>query len=293
MSWIVGRRLTAATAALAALVLLLGVESAAARYGPAQRVGTITSPAISEVSGLVASRTLRGGWWVVNDSGNTPQLHAVDARGRLRASVTVAGAQNRDWEDLAAGPLPGGRRGLYIADIGDNDLVRDDLVVYRVREPGVDARTTARAEAFPFRYPDGHHDAEALAVDPRPNGRISIVTKGVRAGVYRFPLLLRAGRRVVLQRLRGRVAEIESLALVTGAAVAPDGSRFAIRTYLEAFEFASGRKGLFEAGFVPVERLLLPLERQGESIAYTPDGQALVTTSEQPPAPLWRLPRRR
>jgi hypothetical protein len=284
-------RLTIGT--VAALTLLTAVESAVARYGPAQRVGTITSPAVSEVSGLVASQTPAGGWWVVNDSGNTPQLHALDGRGRLRGSVTVRGAANRDWEDLAAGPLPGGRRGLYIADIGDNDLVRDDLVVYRVREPGVDARTTARAEALPFSYPDGHHDAEALAVDPRPNGRIYVVTKGTQAGVYRFPVPLRPGRRVVLQRLGGHAAQIEPLVLVTGAAVTPDGSRFVIRSYLEAFEFASGRKGLFEAGFKPTERLLLPLERQGESIAYTPDGRALVTTSEQPPAPLWRLPRLR
>ena len=36
---------------------------------------------------------------------------------------------------------------------------------------------------------------------------------------------------------------------------------------------------------------MLPLERQGESIAYTSDGKALVTTSEQIPAPLWRLRR--
>ena len=39
----------------------------------------------------------------------------------------------------------------------------------------------------------------------------------------------------------------------------------------------------------PFEHVVLPLERQGESIAYTGDGKALVTTSEQIPAPLWRL----
>ena len=39
----------------------------------------------------------------------------------------------------------------------------------------------------------------------------------------------------------------------------------------------------------PFEHVLLPLQRQGESIAYTADGRALVVTSEQIPAPLWRL----
>ncbi len=288
---VLGLRRTLAAAGAAALVLASAGHGDLARYGPPERVGTITSPVIPEVSGFVASHSLPGGWWAVNDSGNAPQLHAVGARGRLVASVTVKGATNRDWEDLAAGPAPRGGRALYIADIGDNDRVRDDLVVYRVPEPRPNARATAKAEAFPFRYPDGRHDAEALAVDSR-SGTISIITKEFQARVYRFPRPLRPGRRVVLERVRGGgAAQIAPLAFVTGATVSPGGTRIAVRTYLEALELERGRGRPFDTRFSGVERVRLPLERQGEVIAYTRDGLALVTTSEQTPAPIWRLTR--
>ena len=286
-----GSRLLAAVIA-AALAVVAAAQATLARYGAPRRVGTITSPAMSEVSGLVASHRLRGGWWAVNDSGNAPQLHAVGPGGRLVSSLTVRSATNRDWEDLAAAPAPGGRA-LFIGDIGDNALARDDLVVYRVREPAVHARATARAEALPFRYPDGRHDAEALAVDPR-SGRIYVITKERRqARVYRFPSPLRPGRRVVLERIRGAGAkQLSRLAPVTGAAISPDGSRVVVRTYWEAVELRRGPGRPFEARFSTVEDVSLALERQGEVIAYGREGRSLTTTSEMLPAPIWRLRRR-
>ena len=280
-------------AAVVAAVLMLvdGASAGTVAYGPPQRAGVISSRALAEVSGLVASRSLRGGWWAVNDSGNPPLLHAVDARGRLVASLQVGGATNRDWEDLAAGPGPGGRF-LYIGDIGDNDRVRDDLVVYRVREPALAHGRNVRARAFPFRYPDGRFDAEALLVDP-VSGHIYLITKGARARVYRFPLPLRPGRRVVLERVRGNGAsQIAALELTTGAAISPDGSRIALRNYWVAYELRRGRGRPFESRFTTITQVNLRPEPQGEAISYTRDGGALVTTSEQPPAPIWRYPRR-
>jgi len=281
-----------ASAIAAALALTAAAQATLARYGPPTRVGTITSPAIQEVSGFVASHRLPGGWWAVNDSGNAPQLHALSTRGRLVASLAVTGAANRDWEDLAAAPTPGGRA-LYIGDIGDNNLVRNDLVVYRVREPTTTRRVTARAEALPFRYPDGRHNAEALFVDPR-SGRIYVITKELRhARVYRFPSPLRPGRRVVLERVGGEGArQLGRLAPVTGAAISPDGARVAVRTYWEALELRRGGGRSFESGFSQVEDVRLAPERQGEAIAYSRDGRSLVTTSEVLPAPIWRLTRR-
>jgi hypothetical protein len=234
----------------------------------------------------VPSAALRDGWWAINDSGHTAELHALDRRGRLVASVPVAGSSNGDWEDLArVGPE------LYIADIGDNNHERDDLVVYRVREPVIAARTTRKAVAFPFRYPDGRHDGEGIVVNPA-NGTIYVLTKGDETRVYRFPRPLEPGRPVVLQRIRA--AEVVArLIQVTGAAASPDGTRIAIRTYSEAYELRRRKGRSFESAFTgAVEYVPLPIERQGESITYTLGGAALVTTSEQPPAPIWRLARR-
>jgi hypothetical protein len=269
--------------ALAALALAALAGAAAAAYAPAVRVGEITAPELAEISGLAAARVTSGRLWVVNDSGNAAKLYALDMRGGLVASVAVEGAENRDWEDLAAGPGRGGRPALYIGDIGDNDHDRDDLAVYRVPEPRVTGVEAVAAERFRFRYPDGRHDAEALAVDPR-SGRVHVVTKGLGgARVYRFPLPLRAGVTVTLERVRAPA--LASVSLVTGASWSPDGRRLAVRSYFTAYELRGG----FAA---PAERVRIALERQGEAIAYTADGRALLTTSERLPAPLHRLARR-
>jgi hypothetical protein len=269
--------------------------SATLSYGPPRHAGTITSPSLAEVSGLAAASVVPGAWWVLNDSGNPPDLSLVDARGRLLATVKVRGASNRDWEDLGAARQTDGRRYLYVADIGDNQGERDDLVIYRVPEPARDARVTAKTAAFPFRYPDGRHNAEAIFVDPA-NGRMYVVTKSdptstQPGAVYRFPLPLRNGREVTLERVGGSIADqVARLPRVTGAAVSPDGTRLAIRTYSEAFEWRRRTGTTFERLFTTrPEHIRLARERQGEAIAYAANGRSLVTTSEKLPAPLWRL----
>jgi hypothetical protein len=270
-----------------------------ARYGDPQQIGTLTARELREVSGITPGRTVPGVWWVHNDSGDQARLYAISSDGKLLASFEVTGAKNEDWEDIASGPGPDSSPALYLADVGDNDLERDDLVVYRVKEPqlseGKNSGSTELAEAFPFRYPDGRHNAEAIFVDPE-SGRIYIVTKmqTEACGVYRFPMPLRPGRQVTLEAVEGTgVGEISRMRLVTGAAASADGSRVAIRTYFGAIELQRAKGGAFETIFNATPEIIrLPIERQGEAIAYTADGKSLVTTSERLPAPIYRMTRR-
>ena len=267
-------------------------------YGEPRQVGAITDKALKEISGIAPGRVTPGVWWVHNDSGGAARLYAINSEGKLLGSFNVSGAKNKDWEDIAGGPGRGGAPALYIADIGDNGASRDDLVVYRVKEPrltpGAKSQSTEPAEAFPFRYPDGRHNAEAIFVDPE-SGRPYIVTKTQtsRCGVYRFPLPLRPGQSVMLEEVKGEsIASIAQLRLVTGAAASPDGRRVGVRTYFSAVELrrAPGRgfEAVFSAELVPIR---LPLEQQGEAIAYTADGKAIVTTSEKLPAPIYQMTR--
>jgi hypothetical protein len=275
----------------------------AASYGEATQIGTITSQSLAEISGMTPSRTARGLWWVHNDSGDKARIYLIDERGKLHGRFTVTGARNRDWEDMA-GYLDNNKKPmLYLADFGNNSRKRDDLVIYRVKEPvlpkggskGLRDSATESAEAFPFRYPDGRHDAEALFVDPK-NGRPYLITKTMSSsgGVYRFPLPLRPKTKVTLEKVSGEaVDQISKLLMVTGAAVSPDGRRVVIRTYFSAFELsrASGG-GNFETIFKSeLEAIKFPLLRQGEAISYSLDGRSIVTTSERIPAPIFRLTR--
>ena len=75
-------------------------------YGPPATIATLKDRSVSESSGLAASRLTRGAYWTHNDSGDGPFLYAFDTRGDSLGVFRVAGAQARDWEDMAAGPGP-------------------------------------------------------------------------------------------------------------------------------------------------------------------------------------------
>src|SRR4030095_7791087 len=61
---------------------------------------------LKESSGLAISRTQPGVLWSHNDSGDGPNLSAIDGSGKLLGVFRGTGAMARDWEDIAAGPCP-------------------------------------------------------------------------------------------------------------------------------------------------------------------------------------------
>jgi hypothetical protein len=232
----------------------------------------VRSPELAELSGITASRSRPGTFWVVNDSGGGPRVYAIAASGRLRQAVRVTGAPAVDWEDVALGPGPiPGRDYLYVADIGDNDARRRRIELARIPEPAP-GRRTARATRIVLRYPDGAHDAEALVVDPR-RGTIVVVTKSIGgARVYEAPagggLLRRAG-------------SVSTLAPVTGAGVSPGGDVVALRTYLSVLVWRRPPGTSLAAAFTGRACTApSPPERQGEAVAVAANGRRLVTVGE-------------
>jgi len=283
---------------------------------PAMRDGAFDSPVflcnlqnrkINESSGLVVSRRTAGVFWTHNDSGDGPNLFATDRKGRSLGRFTVTGAVNVDWEDIAAGPERGDAATIYVGDIGDNGGNRNDTAVYRVREPKIDPKIlgqtgeTAPAEKYPYRYADGHHDAETLLVDPKSED-IFIVTKtdSGLSGVYKFPRPLIPGRAVTLQKVgvlrftnplmfRGRAVG----KLATGGDVSMDRRHIAIRTYTDGFEWDIRPGQDLDDALRSTPRMFgVPWLGQFESLCYSLDGRSLYTTSEGSPCPLWEIPRK-
>jgi hypothetical protein len=233
--------------------------------------GVALPDAVHESSGLALSA---GGdaLWTHNDSGE-PVLHLVGTDGTPRGQVRVAGATVTDWEDVAAGPCPGGGRCLYVADIGDNQAARPRITLWRVPEPAAGDAQTRPAEALVAEYPDGPHDAEAMFV--LPDGGVHVVTKGEtgHVAVYRLPRTARAGTPTRLESVAElRAGNVPRRERITGAAAAPDGHWIVLRT-LDALSFyrvgdlATGRLGQ------PLVFDLKPLnEKQGEAVELGPDG---------------------
>ncbi|HVU92635.1 MAG TPA: hypothetical protein VHC23_10395 [Jatrophihabitans sp.] len=282
--------------------LLVAAALLAVAPAPAFRIG---DPRIDEASGLALGLRSSGVAYVQNDSGDTNRFFAVDTRtGATVATVTVPGATNVDWEDIAVAPAPGGVPAVWLADTGDNGAVRPEVRSYRVPEPRL-RRTerdrsvrAARAQEWRLAYPDGPHDAEALAVTPA--GTAYVITKSLlgRSTVYRVPPTPDRHR---VQRLRpvgtielsatgaanpfGPVGELA----VTGASVSRDGSVLAVRTYAAAYLWRVSGGDVAAALRHRPRRVPLPEQRQGEGIALRGDRTALVD-SEGTDQPVYAVP---
>jgi hypothetical protein len=280
-------------------------DPAAGTYGAPTVLGTVTDPDIPESSGLAASRRSPGLFWTHNDSGDDPLVYCLDTQAKNCGVWRVAGAEAFDWEDIAAGPGPaGGAPSLYLGDIGDNLSQRTEIVVYRIPEPQpapgppstkASPGTTPPADKLRLRYPDGPHNAEALAVHPT-TGDVYVITKDAQsAGVYKAPAPVDTSKPTILARI-GAVrlgTGTRGLELVTGADISPDGRRVAIATYAQGYELELPAGGVFDDVWAerPVPVALGP-RLQGESIAYRLDGKALLTTSEIVPFQLQQVERK-
>jgi hypothetical protein len=254
---------------------------------------------LRESSGLAVSRTQPGVLWSHNDSGDGPNLYAINSSGRLLAVVPVTNADAQDWEDMASGPCPAGLSTpkspycLYVADTGDNDEVREVLTVYVMVEPSLGSADTtpliAAAHSFRYRYPDAPHDSEAFAVNL--DGDVTIVSKG-RSGTIDFFGI--SGTSVARALTSGEVLTAEHQGntgiepderlgrYVTGAALSFDGMTFALRTYNEVFFYGAVEAGHQGSPWRDLGRpcFLGDAEPQGEAIAYF-DEKSWLLTSER------------
>lgn len=137
-------------------------------FGAPSIAGRIESDDIDESSGLAASKCQDGVFWTHNDSDDGPFLYAIDTAGRRLGTWKVAGADNRDWEDIALYKDTSGKCFLLVGEIGNSaEEMRSELKIYRVEEPAVDpgsrrtsrkeSATTLPADVLAFSYPDTPH----------------------------------------------------------------------------------------------------------------------------------------
>lgn len=292
------------------LTLLLSalLTAALAVTGDPQVAFTFTDPRIDESSGLVSSSQVDGVIFTHNDSGDSARFFAVGPDGRTQTTYTLPEVMARDWEDIARGPDEKGRSSLWLGDIGDNSASRDNgILVHRVREPTPGKSTSVTTEAptsFRLRYPDGPVDAETLLVHPR-TGRLYVVSKPLAgpAQVYAAPPRLDPAGPNALERVAqvaltptgtsggpgiGGLAQL----LVTAGDIAPDGSRVALRTYTDLYEWTVEGDDLAAAFAGEPTVTPLPSTRQGEGLGYSRDGRSLLTSSEGQGAPVHRIPAR-
>ena len=262
----------------------------------------VQAPEIVEPSGIAASRVVGNALYVHNE--DRTEIVAINTlNAGTIGTFNVSNVTPADWEDIATGPCPTGSC-IFIGDIGrysaNFPTPPNSFAVYRVPEPnlaGGQATGNLVADAFPFVYPDGAKDAEALMVHPT-TGDIYVITKNGttgRSGVYRFPKPLTPGVQATLihvNTIQLPTTSDSNFSAATAAAIHPCANRFILRTYRTVYEFRAAPGQGFESAFfaTPVQ-LTDTNEGQGEAIEYEANGASYFTMSEvNPPFKLRRVP---
>jgi hypothetical protein len=206
----------------------------------------------------------------------------------VRQTFRLSGATATDWEDMDVGPGPqAGTHYLYMGDIGDNGKKRDTISVWRVPEPAVGGgglTSLGGVAHIEARYPDGAHNAEAMAVGA--DGTIYVITKAKTTDIYAIPYpQSTSGVTTMTKVASGTLAPAVDR---SGADVRPDGRAIIIRGYKAAQVW----------GIVPGEPMATTLSREpckvdiadnenfGEAIGFLGNDGSYVTTTEAVNAPI-------
>lgn len=262
-------------------------------YEAAVEAASVTSEDIAESSGLAPSRERPGVWFTHNDSGSTNELYAFDLDGEYLGVHPVLDTAFYDWEDISGGPCPGAPDipCLFIADTGDNPKTRPYVTIYAVREPP-EGDVAELVATWHVTWPMGAQDCETLFVHPR-TGRVYLVSKTYSGDseVVRLPQepTPDPGSPGVMEW----VATLPfsswgaSNVATTGGDWDPSGERLAIRTYSHVFEWWTDPCDADAHWEEEPEYALVSVDRQGEAVAYSPEGD-LITSSEGEPMVLQR-----
>ena len=203
--------------------------------------GQISPALLTECSGLVHSLRYNGVFWAHGDGGSGASIVPVTASGKLArgwtGAVRVEGCKNNDWEDIALDD----KGNLIIADLGNNNGRRKQLMLHFVSEPKPGAVSVRPTRTLRVHYEDQKgdspdYDCEAVF---SAGGRIYFLTKhrsDKRTRLYRL-----AGESTTRSNPLRLVGSFDVGGMVTAADASPDGKLVAVLTYTTLWVFSYDR----------------------------------------------------
>ena len=303
-------------AAIASLLLLsacdLQTESQSSETGALpvslERTGWLASNKLNETSGMQASYSRDGDFFVHNDEGK-PVIYAVDGTGADLGLVTIVPAKNKDWEDITSVPVDGGRW-IVAGDIGDNWSKRKSIKLYFIEEPqtGKDDRYAGRQELkhrLHLTYPDGPRDCESMAYDPVGKQILLLSKRDKPPRLYAVDLETALTQQTAELEFLGTTSPLRSptprdhlrwggrtdwISQPTGFDISADGNEAAIITYRSLYRYRrQENEDWLTAMQRKPEEVVGPPAVQNEAIAYSVDGKTIYVTTEKRPAPVYRV----
>ncbi|CAN5347327.1 hypothetical protein BH09ACT10_BH09ACT10_19660 [soil metagenome] len=236
-------------------------------------VSTMTDPRIDESSGLAVSTLHPDLAYTINDSDNEPLIYAIQiSTGKTVGTTRLTGYELSDTEAMSID----GKGRIWVADTGDNNGERGDSALYVLREPGRGSHSV-RPTRYAVAYDNGPQDVEALAINPK-TGAVYLFSKGLLRGeMYEFPANPSKTEVNVLPH-----GPQEFPLLVTDASFKPDGTSVVVRTYVAAYAYDA-------ENFTEIATALLPVQGQGETLAYESSGRSYLIGSEGEDSQLIRI----
>jgi hypothetical protein len=248
-----------------------------------EELAEVKNKRLEEASGLVASISNEGLLWTHNDSGNPPELFLIDEKVNIKLTCKLQGVQNRDWEDVAAGPGPESDKNyLYVAEIGDNMAQYDLKMIYRFEEPAmeddsVNYRYISNFEIITFRLKDRRKDTEALMIHPETKDLYVVSKREDPVVVYKLPY-----PQSTTDTLTAEPVATIPVSQIVACDFSPDGTQILMKNYQNVFFWAIADNETAEDALKRAPKILpYKEEPQGESIAFSRDGKHYYTISEK------------
>jgi len=273
-----------------------------------EQTGWLASGDIMEASGMKASHTREGDFFVHNDEGE-PVLYAVDETGADLGLMTIVPARNKDWEDISSFPVAD-ERWLVVGDIGDNQAKRKSVKLYFVVEPkaGVHERYSGRLDlkhSIHLTYPGGPRDCESMAYDPVGHQILFLSKRDKPARLYSIDIETALTKARAELKFLGSIARLrpptsrdrlnwggrtDFISQPTGFDISPDGTEAVIITYRSLYRFKRNEN----EDWITVlqkqpDEVIGPPAVQNEAISYSHDGKSIYVTTEKRPSPVFRI----
>lgn len=134
--------------------IFLGVFIIASLYGGLNIYNNYKNKVLSvssdlkEISGIEYDK--EGNLWALNDGGNSPEIHQIDSLGNIQRSIKITNAKNIDWEDMTQDDLGH----FFIGDFGNNSNKRNNLTIYKIKNPTDIKGNNTKAEIIRFKFND-------------------------------------------------------------------------------------------------------------------------------------------
>lgn len=261
-----------------AIVLLWSCED----YGQLKKIQHLPAK-VKEVSGMEKfpeSDLI----WMINDSGNKNIIYGLKPGNSTLKTIEITNAENKDWEDLARDTSGN----LYIGDFGNNRNEREDLVIYKIKNPGKFTSEKTRATKIFFsledqtEYPpkrkNRNFDIEAFA---HLNGKLYLFTKNRSSksnGMSKIYSLPDEPGEHKAQLIGEFQTCAKNSCRITAASVSEDQKKLILLTNKSIYVITDFEKDNFAGG--KIEHLELGHNSQKESVCFK-DSTSLYLSDEQ------------